>query len=89
MDFSQFWLEKGFCQDLVVWSSIYMNVDNLKQIYIHYIGEEGISNDVNFVAGTFPTSTIVIFINFSLGVWQDLMQHDFFTNIDTIHIWSD
>jgi len=64
MEFSQFWLEKGFCQNLVVVTHLYdpAAVDNLKQIYIHYIGEEGISNDVNFVAGKFPTSRIVIFI---------------------------
>jgi len=23
------------------------------------------------------------------GVWQDLMAHDYFTSIRTIHIWSD
>jgi hypothetical protein len=39
-----------------------------------YINEcTGVTNDVNFVA----------------GVWQDLMAHDYFTGIRTIHIWSD
>ena len=91
MDFSQFQLEKGFCPDLVVVIHLYdpAAVDNLQRIYIHYIGEEGISNDVNFVAGKSPASTVVVFINLGLGVWQDLMQRDFFTNIDTIHIWTD
>jgi len=31
--------------------------DDLKQIYLDFVGEEGISNDVNFIA----------------GVWQELM----------------
>ena len=76
-DFSQYKLEKGFVQVLIIIIYTYDpspdSKDHIHRRYIDYIGEEGVPNDVNFVA----------------GIWQDFMTYDYFIGINTIHIWSD
>ncbi len=74
LDFSQFSLEKGFRQVLII--VIYTHdseaPDGLHRHYLDYVGEQNVSSDVNFVA----------------GVWQDLMTRDYFVGINTIRIWT-
>ncbi len=75
LDFSQFSLEKGFHQVLII--VIYTHnseaPDGLHHHYLDYVSEKNVSSDVNFIT----------------RVWQDLMTQDYFVSINMIWIWTD
>jgi hypothetical protein len=74
LDFSQFSLEKGFHQVLIIYTHNSEAPDGLHHCYLDYVSKKNVSSNVNFVA----------------GVWQeDLMTQHYFVNINTIQIWTD
>ena len=71
-DFSQLQMNCGFLQTLII-VLYYFQDGELQTVYLDYVGDKGMKNDVTFLA----------------GVWRNLCKNPLLKSFQKMYLWND